>query len=274
METATDVPPFLCEHSLDSARARAHRVVCGVCGSFWDVESRAARVTYDASYPEKRGHFDPRVGALKVRTLDRWLRASGVKIDGRRVCEVGFGGGSCLALLAGRAARVLGLEVNQSAIDQVRATGVAADFLLVDQLPATLDAPIDLWLFQDAYEHIPNPAPFVDWMRANSSDGAEILMVLPRGDSLSQRTMGRMWLHKLPDHEFHWSRRGLIEFMGRRGFALAREFSPLKFVSPQMALAHALHKIGAPSGTGRAFAPGGWAVPFNFGEMGLVFARR
>ena len=264
-------PPLLCEHPNDQIRREAYRAVCGVCGSYWDLESVASEVAYDERYPEERGHFDPRVGALKVRTLGHWLQKTNADLTGKTVCEVGFGGGTCLPLLAGQAKHVIGLEANASAIDKVRQSGLAAELLLVTELPDRLSTAVDLWLFQDSFEHIPEPAAFVRWMSANSAPNAEILMVLPRGDSTSRRLMGRLWPHKLPDHQFQWSRAGLVEFMGRRGWSLQSDFFPLKFVSPQMLVAHALHHAGVPHGARRWLGGAALALPFNFGEMGLVF---
>jgi hypothetical protein len=263
-------PRLLWEHPQTAVLRRGYRAECGVCGSYWDLDSLASRVDYDASYPEQRGHFDPRVGALKVRTLRRWLQTTGVTLSGKTVCEVGFGGGSCLPFLSEGASHLIGLEVNQSAIDRVRAVGTRAELLRVDPLPSP-SRPIDLWLFQDSFEHIPEPGPFVDWMKAHSAPTAQILIVLPRGDATSRRMMGRMWPHKLPDHQFHWSRAGLVDFMNKRGFALRRDFFPLKFVSPQMAVAHALHKFGADESVRRWLGGTAFAVPFNFGELGAVF---
>jgi SAM-dependent methyltransferase len=266
-------PPLLCEHPQDRAVRNGHRMVCGVCRSFWDLESRAAHVEYDASYPAERGHFDPHVGALKVRTLRHWIAETKLSLDGKRICEVGFGGGTCLPSLAERAGRVIGIETNQAAIDHVRATGLDVDLLLADRLPAQLDAAIDLWLFQDSFEHLPDPSAFVAWMRGNSAPDAEILMVLPRADSASQRILGRYWPHKLSDHEFHWSRAGLTDFFAGRGFSVRREFYPLKFASPQMILAHGLHKVGI-DGAREWLGGVRLSIPLNFGEQGLVFERR
>jgi methyltransferase family protein len=267
------VPPLLCEHPPEAATLTSFRLVCGVCESFWDLESRAAKVVYDEHYPTKRGHFDARIGALKVRSLTHWLRASGAHLEGKHVCEVGFGGGSCLALLAQRARKVSAIETNASAIDRVRESGSTAELLLVATLPARLAERVDLWLFQDSFEHILDPASFVDWMVLNSAGRAEILVVLPRGDSMSQRLMGRFWPHKLPDHEFHWSRAGLIEFLGRRGFDLVTSFFPIKFASPQMVLAHLVHKAGGSDRTPQWLSGTGLTFPLNFGEMGLLLKR-
>ena len=266
-------PPLLCEHSVSAAIRRGHRLTCSVCGSFWDMESRAIEVVYDADYPAKRGHYDPRVGLLKVRSLKQWLCATGLSLSGKHVCEVGFGGGSCLSFLAEQARKVSGIEANQSTIDRARESGSAAELLLVQALPAALADPVDIWLFQDSFEHIPEPSLFVEWMLANSSVGAEILIVLPRADSLSQRLMGRFWPHKLPDHQFHWSRPGLIEFMARRGFVVQHRFFPIKFASPQMVLAHLVHKMGGSDRMREVLAGARFAFPLNFGETGLLLRR-
>lgn len=265
------VRPLLCEHMQSPVR-RAYRELCPVCGSYWDVDSCAARVVYDAQYPEQRGHYDPVVGALKVRTLARWLRQGGIELSGLRVCEVGFGGGACLSFMADRARSVVGLEVNASAVERVRSIEPRAELLLVDQLPARLSPPVDLWLFQDSFEHIPNPAEFIGWLRDSSASNARVLAVLPRGDSLSNRLLGRAWPHKLPDHEFHWSRAGVVDFMTRRGFAIERDFYPIKFAAPAMFVAHARHKLGMRPARRRQGAAR-LALPVNFGEMGLVFRR-
>ena len=266
-------PPPLCEHPVDALVFRSFRADCSVCGSYWDLESCAQIVPYDAQYPEVRGHFDPRVGRLKVKTLARWLDRARVDVRGKRVCEVGFGGGTCLPLLASRAKRVLGLEANQAAIDRVRESGLSADLYHVDRLPERFDEPVDLWIFQDSFEHIPEPSAFLEWMSATSASNAEILLVAPRADSLSRRVMGRWWPHKLPDHQFQWSRAGLVAFMERRGFALRSEFFPLKFASPQMVVAHFLHKAGAPPAVRGWLGGAALAIPINFGELGLVFQR-
>src|SRR6476646_7322444 len=113
----TTIPAPLCEHAPPATRVRGTRAVGETCGSFWDLDSLNASVVYDASYPEARGHFDPRVGALKARTLRRWLDAARIDLRGKRVCDVGFGGGSCLALVASEAKRAIGIEANTSAIE-------------------------------------------------------------------------------------------------------------------------------------------------------------
>lgn len=263
----------LCEHPSQDIVRRSFRAVCGACGSYWDLDSCATEPVYDERYPAQRGHYDPRVGALKVRTLQRWVRQGRLGLAGKTVCEVGFGGGSCLSFLAERAARVIGLEANPSAIERVRLAVDGVELLSTEARPDRLDRLVDVWIFQDSFEHIPDPTAFAMWMAHNSSAAAEILIVLPRGDSLSQRLMGKLWPHKLPDHQFHWSRAGLVEFFAKRGFEQRAEFFPLKFVSPQMVITHFLHKAGAPLAMQKWLGGAAFALPLNFGEMGFVFRR-
>src|SRR5262249_39960414 len=107
---AETTPEPLCGHGRAALSEDGYRLRCRTCGSFFDRDAFAREFVYDASYPEQRSHFDAEVGALKVRSLERWLRAAGLEPAGRVVCEVGFGGGHCLRWLADRAAAAFGVE--------------------------------------------------------------------------------------------------------------------------------------------------------------------
>jgi hypothetical protein len=268
-----EVPPLLCEHGRAAPGRGGHEATCPACGSFWDLDARRRQFVYDESYVEGRAFQDRAVQRLKVRTLRAWLRAAGIDPRGLHVCEVGFGHGACLEYLCGSAACLTGIEANAASLEYLRAKHLPLGLFAFDRLPERLARPVDLWLFQDSFEHIPTPASFVDWLARSSAPTARILLVAPEAASLSQRLMGSLWPHRVPDHPFHWSRRGLVDFFARRGFSLRRSFFPIKFVSPAMASRHLAHKLGR-----RAFLLSGVlaeriVLPFNVGEMGLVLAR-
>src|SRR5438045_8448519 len=109
------VPPLLCEHPQEKAKRHGFRLVCGVCGSFWDLESRAAHVEYDASYPAERGHLDPHVGELKVRTLKHSIAEARVSHEGRHGCEGGFGRRNCLPFVPHPASPLVSVATKQQA---------------------------------------------------------------------------------------------------------------------------------------------------------------
>ena len=264
-------PP--CGHGAAGLRAAGHRLRCAACGSFFDRDSLAQEFVYDASYPAERGHFDPEVGALKVRSLERWLRAAALDPSGRVVCEVGFGGGHTLGWLAARAAHTFGIEAVEANLENAKRLGVS-DVMRFADCREPLSHPVDLWLFLDSFEHLPEPARFLRWLAASSAPAARVLLVAPEAGSPSERLLGALWPHRLPDHSFHWSRRGLEELYRAHGFRTVAEFRPTKSVSGAMVVNHLsrtlplLHPL---AGTARWLR---WLrLDFNLGEMGLVLER-
>lgn len=254
---------------------RGHRLRCPVCRSFFDAGQTAGAPRYDDTYARDRNHFDPVLGRLKRRSLDRWLARTGLaeQLGKWQVCEVGFGGGACLTDLFHRAAAVYGIEANTANLDHAQRMGVPADHLFAAQsLPVRLPTLIDLWLFQDSFEHIPDPAAFARWLASNSATDSRVLLVAPLAGSLSERLAGRWWPHRVPDHHFHWPAAGLQAFWRHHGFVAERRFFPWKEVSAEMLIRH----LGVL--TGRSLpvpaAAARLCFPFNLGEIGLLLRRR
>ena len=264
-------PP--CGHGSAALLEKGYRLQCRRCKSFFDGDFAGQNFDYDASYPELRGHFDEATGEMKRRTFERWLDGAGIDLAGNAVCEVGFGGAHCLAFAAERAAQAFGIEAVPENLARARALGVP-DVFPFDGRPDRLPKPVDIWVLLDSFEHLPEPAGVLDWMAANSAPGAKALVVAPEAGSTSERALGRLWPHKLPDHEFHWSRAGLVEIFERHGFARASEFHPGKYVSGAMLANHLRHKFPAlalPGPTVKALAR--VRLYFNVGQMGLTFER-
>jgi len=267
-----DWPDPLCGHPRETLRRRGYRLRCERCGSFWDRKFMDRAFAYDAAYPEQRGHFEARTGELKVRSLERWLAAGAIDLARRVVCEVGFGGGHCLRYLTDRAAHVCGIEEIPENLERARRLGIA------DVVPferrSRLERPVDLWVFLDSFEHLPEPEGFLRWMSRTSAPNAMALVVAPEAGSPSERLLGPLWPHRIADHRFHWSRGGLRELFARHGFALQREFPPRKNFSVATAVRHLAHKFPLLAGLGRAAARlERFTLLGNVGEMGLVFRK-
>ena len=262
-------------HPGEAARHVEFRAICPACGSFWDLDNLGAESRYTERYPSERSHFDAEIGAFKVATLERWLGDAGLAVGDRVVTEVGFGGGHCLARLHTIARRAFGIEAIGANLDHAATLGIPREALFLAQsLPPRLPEPVDLWLFQDAIEHVLDPDPFLSWLAQSSAPDARALVVAPDAASLSLRLLGRNWPHRVPDHAFHWSPRGMEALFLRHGFARARAFRPAKKVSTRMLALHLRQtRLG---GMSRRLE---WLVPslalwFNLGELGLVFERR
>lgn len=266
-----DTISLLCQH-VAGLIIRGDRAICRQCRSFRDLKSTREPFQYNETYPQERKHFEAAIGSLKVESLKRWLRQNEVELSGVTVCEVGFGAGYTLNYLHQTARGAWGIEVVESNLQHARSLGVPGNRVLLHQaIPARLSESIDLWLFLDSFEHLPDPTAFMKWAQANTSSKGRLLIVMPRADSLSQRMLGSWWPHRVPDHPFHWSRRGIVEFLAGYGFQLQSTFWPWKNVSIPMLSAHMEHKWGFTLLPQHAAIASKLHFPFNIGEMGLLF---
>ena len=244
---------------------------CPVCGTLVRNDPVFASV-YGDDYPAARGHHDPAIGRCKMRTLDRWLAQLHIKIAGRVVCEIGFGGGACLTAMQAAGATVFGLEPVPANRKHAERLGIPGAHLFdVDPLPHLPCKP-ELWLLQDSFEHIPDPNAVACWMANQSSPKAQVLLVAPDIKSISRRLMGPLWLHEVPDHDVHYSRAGVTAIFSRAGFRVVRSFRPVKLVSFAMVWNH-LRLLSRAPVAARASKRDGIRVWFNIGEMGLVLQR-
>lgn len=269
-----------CPCSPESGLVRRGEILrCTRCGSFCDLTAAAHDVRYDGEYSAARGHFDPAIARLKLRSFQDWLHRTRLDWDigSLVVCEVGFGGAVCLEWLTYASSRTFGIEASVDAVLHAAALGLpSGDLFVANVLPARLPEPVDLWVFQDSFEHLGDPEVFCRWMAENSSAAARLLIVCPEANSPSERLLGRWWPHRLPDHQFHWSRSGLSAFLARFGFAVERRFYPWKRVSPRLLLSHlSLIASHGRRGLRSRLRWLDWlALPFNIGEMGLLLRRR
>jgi hypothetical protein len=208
----------------------------------------------------------------------RWLDACGIKLENVSACEVGFGGGFCLAEVNLRSKHAVGIEATSATIKHAEQLGIPASRLFsFDALPDYLSEKVGLWIFQDSFEHLPDPASFIDWALRNSTPAAMMMIVCPLAGSWSERLMGQWWPHRVPDHPFHWSFNGISRFFREREFVAVRRFYPWKLISIDTIVRHLMVLDALPTRTsfaGRASAATQrlW-FPFNFGEMGLLLQR-
>ena len=251
-------------------RPHADWLRCPVCGTRIRGEIVHNQV-YTDDYPVTRAHHHPAVGRCKVRSLEYWLTHLGLEVGGRVVCEIGFGGGACLAALQRAGATVFGTEPVRANREHAQALGIPRGNVFdVEPLP-NLPQKINFWILQDSFEHVPDPNALTYWMADHSSADALVLLVAPDVESISRKLMGRFWLHEVPDHWVHYSRRGVLAIFARAGFRLLRQFRPLKLVSLGMASSHLRLVARAPAR--QRNDRHGVRLWFNLGEMGLLLQR-
>lgn len=258
-------------NSLDEGASTWTR--CPDCGTMLRRSALANPPKYDDDYPREAGHFDPDIGDCKRASLERWTESLDLDLSGDSVCEIGFGAGWSLAMLQGKGARVTGLEPVKANREHAAGLGIPSERLFdAHPLPRLPFRPT-MWLFQDSFEHIPDPSAFLKWLSSESCrEGAGVLLVAPEARSPSQRLMGPLWLHNGPDHWVHYTREGILDLFRAEGFVLESTFNPAKLVSLKMTALHLRHVYSRliPLLDGASRLGRFW---FNMGEMGLYLKK-
>ena len=169
-------------------------------------------------------------------------------------------------------ATVFGIEPVAANRAHARSLGIPGQHLFeADPLP-DLPHEIDLWLFQDSFEHIPDPNRLTQWMARYSSPRAYILLVAPNADALSRKMMGPLWLHNVPDHVVYYSRAGVGSIFASAGFRILKTFRPLKLISLTTVWHHLRLLARRPAPLNKTGASQ-FCFWFNLGEMGLLLQR-
>ena len=241
---------------------------CPSCGTHWAPARR--QYEYDDHYPESRAHGDAAIAACKVTTLADWCLHLGTSLAGRRVLEIGFGGGATLAWMQAQGAKVHGVEPVEANRTAARKSGIPADRLAA-RIEDAKGGPFDLTFHLDSFEHEIEPDAHLTALNRLTRPGTRALVVLPVADCLSRRLMGRFWPHDIADHWVFYSTLGLTRLWDRHGWNLATTFHPRKYISGLTIARHLQHKTGLPV---PAAALRSTAVWLNFGERGLIFERR
>ncbi len=268
----------LCGHASSNFYKRGFKWICSECSSFWDLDSLRKGFEYSDDYASERAHFDPTIGQNKSDTLLHWLKKVDVQpkyLKELNTCELGFGSGFCLAFLSQNSKKVFGIEAQKGNIAHAIQLGVPQEQVFhVDTIPEYLPEKIDLWIFQDSFEHILDLQKFMPWLINNSARDAKVLIVCPRGDSLSSKLLGKLWPHKLPDHSFHWSLKGIDQLWSSFNFQVKQTFNPVKKITVSMIFRHLEMKLPfrIPRSLDRML--GSISLWFNFGEMGLYLERK
>ncbi len=148
-----------------------------------DIYDRHGSEWWDERSPRFRSLHG--VNRLRVALLDEWV---GREIPGRRILDLGCGGGLLAEPLALRGARVIGLDRSGPSLragrDHAGACHWAPSYVCGDlmAIPAR-DASFDAVLLADVLEHVTDPAAAI----------AEAARVLRSGGWLYASTIDRSW---------------------------------------------------------------------------------
>lgn len=243
---------------------------CPACATQWRPEG-ATFCSYDTHYFRDRAHDDTEspIGRAKLETFRRfWGTIASIQPPGP-VLEIGCSAG--LALRAGLEAGldVYGFDVTRDVLPLVEANGITPERVTVGDVGDIPNRNYAVCAFFDSFEHVPEPAPFLDRLTEVLAPDCRLLMVLPMADTLSNRLLGSLWPHYLPDHWVHYSKKGLIALLNTRGFKLEQWFYPAKKVPAQMVRRHLAMRWPWAAKLACCNA----SLWFNIGERGSLWKR-
>lgn len=114
-------------------------------------------------------------------------------------------------LLSSSAARVVGSDVNEAALDQMRQIGIV-DLFSVDEVPTDLE--FDLVVVPDVLEHVPNVSEFLESLRQYACD---VVVTTPNAFRIQNRLL---FTHELvnTDHRYWFSPYTLTKCLVTAGY--------------------------------------------------------
>lgn len=251
-------------------RGRDSFLRCSGCGTLWRAAG-AEFNAYDASYFQERAHDDAEsaVGQAKLKTFDYFWRQIPESHRARPILELGCSGGLALRAALDQRLDVHGFDITEDILKLTDANGIPRERVTAGTLQQLPEKAFGVAAFFDSFEHIPEPRAFLEVFAPYLSEDALVLMVIPAADTVSNRFLGSLWPHYLPDHWVHYTVRGLEALFAPQGLSLMSAFSPRKQVPADMVRRHINMRW---PGLGR-WVPAHGALSFNIGERGLIWKR-
>jgi SAM-dependent methyltransferase len=214
----------------------------------------------------------PQIARTFAAKLARLTRRRSV----RALAEIGCGPGYLLDVArAAGIAEVVGVDRNPWAVEQARRRGLEAHVGSLEALPP--GRAYDAVVMLDVLEHVPDPLPFLDAVRARLRPGGRILIMVPNIRSLLARLSGRRWVSfKIPEHVLYYSPRSIRLLLARAGLAATSVRAAGQYVTVAFALdrlARLMPALGAPLGAlARAGRLAGRVVFVPNGSIDVVAA--
>lgn len=213
------------EHAFDRGVDGARLQKCATCGLvFLDPRPLPDEVArwYDSSYFTGEGPIS--LGDQYLENADAGIRhgtepffqlSRRVPLKGRRLLEVGVGGGAFLVQCRQAGAEVVGLEISSFAAERVRAE-YGIEVHVGSPEASTLPADgFDVVTFTDVLEHVLSPTDFLQGLTRFLRPGGLLFGLVPNLDAVGH--YGQQW-SGLTHHSEHlyYYRRGTLEALLRK----------------------------------------------------------
>ena len=128
--------------------------------------------------------------------------------EGKRVLDVGCGGGYFLRICSKLGATVQGIEPSPIAAEQTRSQGIPVHYGMIDTLTTRMR--YDVITASQVLEHAPDPVAMLAKMRLLLAPGGMIWLAVPNADCCWAKVLGWKWDGAdLPYHLLHFGSRSM-----------------------------------------------------------------
>lgn len=139
--------------------------------------------------------------------------------EGKRVLDVGCGGGYFLRICSKLGAAVQGVEPSPVAADQARSQGFPVFNGMLDDF--TTDERFDIITANQVLEHVPDPVATLEKMKSLLAPGGMIWLAVPNGDCIWAEKLGWQWDGAdLPFHLLHFGPRSIATAAEKAGLSV------------------------------------------------------
>jgi 2-polyprenyl-3-methyl-5-hydroxy-6-metoxy-1,4-benzoquinol methylase len=224
-------------------------------------EYEDAYLQYLAPDRADEGNFD---------SLYRWMTKT-TPLEGKRLLDVGAGGGKLVRYLRRRGVDAQGIEPSRALFDRFLSGDPSFACATVDEAVAS-GAAFPVVTAFDVIEHVADPVAFLRGIAAVLEPGGVFFASTPDVESLTARAFGRRWHFYYPYHLSYFGPRTLARAAAKHGLQLidCRHRGRLRSVGYMIRyVAEFIARRDAPVWTSRFDS---WYVPTNlFDTMHVVF---
>lgn len=144
--------------------------------------------------------------------------------EGKRVLDVGCGGGYFLRICAKLGAKVQGIEPSPIAAEQARSQGIQVFSGMIDTFET--DERFDAITASQVLEHVPDPVAMLAKMRSLLAPSGMIWLAVPNADCRWAKALGWKWDGAdLPYHLLHFGPQNMETAATRAGLSVSRLYT-------------------------------------------------
>lgn len=144
--------------------------------------------------------------------------------EGKRVLDVGCGGGYFLRICSKLGAKVQGVEPSPIAAEQAGSQGIPVFNGMLEDFET--DEPFDVITMSQVLEHVPDPVATLKKLKSLLAPGGMIWLAVPNADCRWAKALGWKWDGAdLPYHLLHFGPRSISTATDEAGLTIARLYT-------------------------------------------------